>query len=76
MMTDALNVYFSEQVVADFASSLKPLGSAVTVTQTRVDQRGGLVYRFFKIKGADKTVGAATYFTPDGKLDQFIVYPR
>jgi D-alanyl-D-alanine carboxypeptidase len=76
MMTDALNVYFSEQVVADFSSSLKPLGSAVTVTQTRADQRGGLVYRFFKIKGADKTVGAATYFTPDGKLDQFIVYPR
>jgi D-alanyl-D-alanine carboxypeptidase len=76
MMTDALNAYFSEQVLADFSSSLKPLGSAVTVTQTRTDQRGGLVYRFFKIKGADKTVGASTYFTPDGKLDQFIVYPR
>ncbi|HEY4091745.1 MAG TPA: serine hydrolase domain-containing protein [Luteibacter sp.] len=76
VMTDALNTYFSDQVVADFASSLKSLGSSVNVTQTRTDRRGGLFYRFFKIKGADKTVGAATYFTPDGKLDQFIVYPR
>lgn len=76
VMTEALNAYFSEQVVSDFASSLKPLGTTVTVTQTRTDQRGGLAYRFFKIKGAEKTVGVATYFTPDGKLDQFIVYPR
>lgn len=76
MMTGALNAYFNEQVVSDFSSSLMPLGTAVTVTQTRTDRRGGLIYRFFKIKGAEKTVGVATYFTPDGKLDQFIVYPR
>jgi len=30
----------------------------------------------FRIKSADKTVGVSTYFTPDGKLDQFLVYPR
>lgn len=76
MMSDGLSAYFSEQVVADFAASLKPLGKVVSIAETRSDHRGGLVYRFFKIKTADKTVAAVTYFTPDGKLDQFIVYPR
>ena len=76
MMSDGLSAYFSKQVVADFAASLKPLGEVVSIAETRSDHRGGLVYRFFKIKTADRTVAAVTYFTPDGKLDQFIVYPR
>ncbi|QDE40913.1 beta-lactamase family protein [Luteibacter pinisoli] len=76
VMTDALNAYFSKQTIEDFAASLKPLGSDIAITQTRADKRGGLTYRFFKIKGAGKTVGAATYFTPEGKIAQFIVYPR
>jgi len=76
MMSDELSAYFSEQVVADFAASLKPMGEVVSIVETRSDHRGGLAYRFFRIKTADKTVGVSTYFTPDGKLDQFLVYPR
>ena len=37
VMTEALDAYFSEQLVSDFASSLRPLGTTVTVTQTRTD---------------------------------------
>ncbi|GJI93663.1 hypothetical protein RugamoR57_03810 [Duganella caerulea] len=76
MMSDGLNSYFSDQVVADFATSLKPLGKVESVVESRSDRRGGLTYRFFRIKTAGGTVRVPTYFTPDGKLDQFIVYPR
>jgi D-alanyl-D-alanine carboxypeptidase len=76
MMSEGLSAYFSEQVAADFAASLKPMGKVVSIVETRSDHRGGLAYRFFRIKTADKTVGVSTYFTPDGKLDQFLVYPR
>lgn len=76
MMSDGLSAYFSEQVVADFATSLKPMGEIASIVQTRSDHRGGLTYRFFRIKSGDKSVGVSTYFTPDGKLDQFLVYPR
>lgn len=76
MMTPSLDAYFSDAVVADFATSLKSLGSEWSLTQTRMDHRGGLVYRFFKIKSGGKTVGVSTYFAADGKLEQFLVYPR
>lgn len=75
MMSDGLSSYFSEQAVADFAASLKPLGEVESIVETRSLHRGGLVFRFFRIKAGGKSVRVATYFTPDGKLDQFIVYP-
>lgn len=76
LMSDGLNGYFSKQVVADLAASLEPLGEVQSIVESRTDRRGGLVYRFFRIKTAGGTVRVPTYFTPDGKLDQFIVYPR
>ncbi len=76
MMSDGLSEHFSAQVVADFAATLKPLGEVESIVETRTDRRGGLVYRFFRIKTAGGTVRVPSYFTPDGKLDQFIVYPR
>lgn len=76
MMSEGLNGHFSDQVVADFAASLKPMGEVESIVETRSNRRGGLVYRFFRIKTAGGTLRVPTYFTPDGKLDQFIVYPR
>jgi len=76
ILSDGLNAHFSEQVVADFTASLKPLGEVQSIVESRSDRRGGLVYRFFRINTAGGTVRVPTYFTPDGKLDQFIVYPR
>jgi CubicO group peptidase (beta-lactamase class C family) len=76
MISDGLSRHFSDQVVADFAASLKPLGEVESIVESRSDRRGGLVYRFFRIKTAGGGVRVPTYFTPDGKLDQFIVYPR
>jgi hypothetical protein len=76
MMSEGLSGHFSDQVVADFAASLKPMGEVESIVETRTNRRGGLVYRFFRIQTAGGTLRVPTYFTPDGKLDQFIVYPR
>ena len=75
-MSENLRAYFSEQTVADFAASLKPLGEVQSIAETRSNRRGGLVFRAFRIKTAGKNLAVITYFTPDGKLDQFLVYPR
>lgn len=76
MMTPSLDAYFSDAVVADFATSIKPLGSGWSLTQTRMNRRGGIVYRLYKIKGKGTIVGVSTYFAAGGKLEQFLVYPR
>jgi len=76
MMSEGLSGHFSDQVVADFTASLEPMGEVESIVETRTNRRGGLVYRFFRIKTAGGTLRVPTYFTPDGKLDQFIVYPR
>lgn len=76
VMSEGLSAYFNERTVADFAASLKPLGEVQNIVETRSSRRGGLVYRFFRVKTAARNLAVITYFTPDGKLDQFLVYPR
>lgn len=75
VMSAGLRSYFSDQVVADIAASLKPLGAVQSIVESRADRRGGLVFRFYRVKAGGQTVRVSTYFTPDGKLDQFLVYP-
>jgi CubicO group peptidase (beta-lactamase class C family) len=76
MMSEGLNAYFSAQVIEDFATSLKTLGEVQSIVELRANSRGGLTARLFRVKTAGRTIRVSTYFTPDGKLDQFIVYPR
>ena len=75
VMSAGLSAYFSDQAVADFAASLGPMGKMESIVEMRSDRRGGLVYRIFRVKLAGKTLRVSSYFTPDGKLDQFLVYP-
>ena len=76
LMSEGLRAYFSERTIADFSASLKPLGELQSIAETRASRRGGLVSRAFRIRAGGKNLAVITYFTPDGKLDQFLVYPR
>jgi len=71
-----LRAYFTDGVVADFASSLAPLGDVADIQQSYSELRGGMVYRGYRIAAAGRNLGIATYFTTDGLLDQFLVYAR
>ncbi len=71
-----LDVYFDSQVVGDFKNSLGPLGEALTFRQTESSLRGGMTFRAFRIVYPTRTLSLTTYTYPDGKFEQFLVYPQ
>jgi CubicO group peptidase (beta-lactamase class C family) len=71
LFSDNANAYFSAQAIADFASSLAPLGAPSEFTQAGQGLRGGMVYRQFRIRCGKKTLTLTTYTLPDGKLEQY-----
>ena len=71
--TPDLNFYFSKEAVADFQSSLTPLGPVMAVRQTGAELRGGMRFRSFAVTLGAKQVTVTTYAMPDGKLEQFLI---
>jgi len=71
--TDNCNGYMTEATVADFESTLGPLGEPETFSLTRTDQRGGMEYRGYRIRAGRKTLSLSVYVTKDGKIEQFLV---
>jgi CubicO group peptidase (beta-lactamase class C family) len=74
-LTDNLNAYFSDQALADFRDSLKPLGPPREVTEQGHSLRGGMVFRRFRIRFDTKTLSMTTFTMPDGRLEQCLVEP-
>ena len=75
LLAPNLNDYFSAQAVADFKSSLGPLGEPLTFHQTAEELRGGMTFRSFRLAYPGKRLSLTTYTYPDGKLEQFLVGP-
>jgi CubicO group peptidase (beta-lactamase class C family) len=75
LFTADCNFYFSAETIADFATSLTPLGPITELKQTTMELRGGMTFRIFSVKFGQKTVGLTTYTMPDGKLEQFLIEP-
>ena len=47
LFTNYCNAYFNQQTLEDFAASLKPLGPPLSFKQTKVEARGGMIFRVF-----------------------------
>lgn len=76
LFTANANFYFDAQAIADFKASLGPLGAIRTFTQTATNLRGGMRYRGFAATFGNGTrVSVSTYWTTDGKIEQFLVAP-
>ena len=75
LFTSNANAYFSQQALADFASTLGPLGAPTGFVQTRKSERGGMVYRSYKVSFPNRTLRTWTYEMPDGKLEQYQIAP-
>ncbi len=74
LLTPDCNFYFSKDTIEDFRSSLSPLGTVSTVTQSSEQLRGGMTFRAFTATFANGTsVTVTTYMTTDGKYEQFLV---
>ncbi len=70
------NFYFDAAALADYASSLGPLGAIKMLRQTSTALRGGMTYRGFAVQFANgSTATLSTYTVPGGKYEQFLVEP-
>ncbi|MCU1347623.1 MAG: beta-lactamase [Acidobacteria bacterium] len=70
LFTANASSYFTPQAVADFASSLAPLGAPQEFTQSAQSLRGGMTLRRYRLKFPAKTLRLWTFTMPDGKLEQ------
>jgi len=75
LFTANANFYFSEQALADFAASLRPLGTPLEFVQASQSLRGGMKLRNYRVRFAQKTLRAWTFEMPDGKLEQYQIAP-
>jgi D-alanyl-D-alanine carboxypeptidase len=73
LFTDNANTYFDQQALQDFAASLGLLGTSQDVQQTAEQLRGGMTYRAYRAKFAEKVLSISTFEMPDGKIEQFLV---
>jgi CubicO group peptidase (beta-lactamase class C family) len=74
LFTPDTNDYFNPDTLADFKSTLAPLGAITNVTRTSTHLRGGMTgstYRVTWSTGINITV--SIYTQPDGKIEQFLI---
>jgi D-alanyl-D-alanine carboxypeptidase len=72
-LTANLNAYFTDAAIAEYADTLRPLGTLDAVEQTETRRRGGMIARGYKAKYGDKAMSISVYETTDGKLEQFLL---
>jgi D-alanyl-D-alanine carboxypeptidase len=73
LLTSNASSYFNEQALADYRSSLSPLGEMVDVTLRSKQSRGGMTHYNYRAVFEKETVSLNIYVTPDGKFEQFLV---
>jgi CubicO group peptidase (beta-lactamase class C family) len=77
-LTANANFYFTPQAIADFASSLGPLGEPTSFDPDgKPVLRGGFVIQGYTIKYPGKTLKLSTFYEPgaNGRIEQFLVTP-
>jgi D-alanyl-D-alanine carboxypeptidase len=73
-LTPDANAYFTPEVLAEGTASLKPLGAPESFEQTSVGRRGGMRYRNFRLRfRSSKSLRLSTFWTPEGKLAQYLI---
>jgi D-alanyl-D-alanine carboxypeptidase len=74
LFTADCNDYFGSDALADYKSSLGPLGAVTAVSAGRSSLRGGMTFGAWKVTFANGTaVTVTTYAEPDGKIEQLLV---
>jgi CubicO group peptidase (beta-lactamase class C family) len=75
LLAPNLSDYFTPEALADFESSLAPLGEPLSLRQTHEELRGGMTFRAFEIVYPGRRLTLTTYTYPDGKLEQYLIAP-
>lgn len=72
-LTPDLSSYFTDEAIAEYADTLRPLGALDSLEQTASARRGGMTSRRYKAKYSDQAMSISVYETTDGKLEQFLL---
>lgn len=75
LLAPNLSDYFTPEAIADFQSSLAPLGEPLTFRKVGEQLRGGMTFRAFRIVYPGRNLTLTTYTYPDGRLEQYLVAP-
>jgi len=75
LLTANGSAYFTDQAVADMASSLGPLGTPTGFAQTSRSERGGMTFRAYQVRFGQKTIVITVRIMPDGKIEQYQIAP-
>jgi hypothetical protein len=76
LLTENANYYFTPQAIADYRSSLAPLGEPTAFEPAGPPRlRGGFVIQGYTIKYPDRTLNLSTFYEPgaNGRIEQFLV---
>lgn len=77
-LTENANYYFTPQAIADFHSSLAPLGEPTALEPSgKPVLRGGFVIQGYTVKYPGRTLELSTFYEPGakGRIEQFLVSP-
>jgi CubicO group peptidase (beta-lactamase class C family) len=78
LLTPNANYYFTPQAIADFRSSLAPLGEPTAFEPSgKPVLRGGFVIQGYTVKYPGRTLDLSTFYEPgaNGRIEQFLVNP-
>ncbi|HET9810186.1 MAG TPA: serine hydrolase domain-containing protein [Sphingomicrobium sp.] len=78
LLTENANYYFTPQAIADFRSSLAPLGEPTSFEPSgKPVLRGGFAIQGYTIKYPGRTLDLSTFYEPgpNGRIEQFLVSP-
>jgi CubicO group peptidase (beta-lactamase class C family) len=74
LFTADCNAYYDAAALADYQSSLAPLGTITSVTPGHSSLRGGMTFASYRVAfSAGTTVLVTVYLEPDGKIEQLLV---
>ena len=74
LFTPDANDYFSADALADFKSTLAPLGAITNITRASTHQRGGMTGSVYHVTwSSGTTISVSTYTQPNGKIEQFLI---
>ena len=73
LFTPDANAYFTEQVLADYKSSLGPLGTPTAFNVGGESLRGGMTIRSYRIRAGGVVMDLTTMTLPDGRIDQYLI---
>jgi D-alanyl-D-alanine carboxypeptidase len=74
LFTDDCNAYFDKDALADFQSTLAPMGTVTGVTRTRTNLRGGMTFGLYRVAfSGGGSVVVTVYLMPNGKIEQLLV---